>query len=208
MGTTCASITAADLDSDLGETFAIDAVLDAIEANKRYFESRSHARQHFPLDAEAWGYQTCTEYFNFHTAADGDPYNILSSVFTAENFWATYCERPFSWLSPPSDSEIPAPAKYAGWDKNVSRVMFTTGLEDPWHDLSIVPSEGLVPGSPRYRTMTQVVPGCEEAMAGDEVFGLLFENGRHCSDLVPGTEETARAADLFGKALRSWLPCF
>jgi hypothetical protein len=32
--------------------------------------------------------------------------------------------------------------------------------------------------------MTGVVPACDEAMAGDDVFGLLFENGRHCSDLV------------------------
>lgn len=208
MGTTCASITAADIDSDLGGNFAIDTVLDAIEANNRYFASRSQARQRFPLDTEAWAYQQCTEYLNFHTAAEGDPYNILSSIFTAENVWATDCERRFPWLSPPSASELPAPAKYAGWDKNVSRVMFTTGLGDPWHDISMDPSEGLVPGSPRQRTMTQAVPVCDEAMAGDEVFGLLFENGRHCSDLVPGTEEMARAMELFEEALRSWLPYF
>jgi hypothetical protein len=122
--------------------------------------------------------------------------------------WADYCERQFPWLSPPSASEIPAPARYAGWDKNVSRVMFTTGLEDPWHDINMVPSDGLVPGSPRQRRMTDVVPACDEEMAGDEVFGLLFENGRHCSDLVPGSEEMLAATELFEKALRSWLPCF
>jgi hypothetical protein len=210
MGTTCAAIrlSAANLHSDLNTYAAIDTVLDAIEANNRFFDLRSKARQVFPLDAEAWTYQSCTEYFDFHTAADDDPSNILSSIFTTESMWKTDCERLFPWLSPPSDSDVPVPARYAGWDKNVSRVMFTTGLEDPWHDVSMVPSEGLVPGSPRQRTMTQVVLACDRAMAGDEVFGLLFEKGRHCSDLVPGTEETVMATELFSKALRSWLPCF
>ena len=208
MGPTCAAISEANFDSILAIHAAVDTVLDAIEANDRYFASQSKARQSFALDAEAWAYQSCTEYFDFQTAAGDDTYSILSSFLTAESIWTVYCEGQFPWLSPPSASYIPAPAQYAGWDKNVSRVMFTTGLEDPWHDISMVPSEGLVPGSPRQRKMTDVVPACDQAMAGDEVFGLLFENGRHCSDLVPGTEETVAATELFEKALRSWLPCF
>jgi hypothetical protein len=209
MEPTCTAISAADFHSSLNtHAAAMDTVLDAIEANNRYFASHSEARQRFPLDAEAWAYQSCTEYFNFQTAADNDAYNILSSLFTAESMWKDYCEGQFPWLSPPSASDVPAPAKYAGWDKNVSRVMFTTGLVDPWHDLSIVPSEGLVPGSPRQRRMMDVVPACDEAMAGDKVFGILFEDGRHCSDLVPGSEEMAASVKLFEKALKSWLPCF
>jgi hypothetical protein len=208
MAPTCSAINAADFRSDLNTYTAMDTVLDAIEANNRYFASQSKAEQHFPLDAEAWAYQSCTEYFNFQTAAENDPYNILSALFTKENMWADSCERQFPWLSPPSAGEVPAPARYAGWDKNVSRVMFTTGLEDPWHDISMVPSQGLVPGSPRQRRMTDVAPVCDKEMAGDEVFGLLFENGRHCSDLVPGSEEMLAATALFQKALRSWLPCF
>jgi hypothetical protein len=208
MGTTCAAIGAADFHSELTTSAAMDTVLDAIEANDRYFASLSKMRQGFPPDAEAWAYQSCTEYFNFQTSAENDPYNILSSVLTAESIWTDYCERQFPWLSPPSESDISAPVRYAGWDKNVSRVMFTMGLEDPWHDISMVPSEGLVPGSPRQRRMTQVVPACGEVMAGDEVFGLLFESGRHCSDLVPGTEELVKATGLFAEALGAWLPCF
>jgi hypothetical protein len=65
-----------------------------------------------------------------------------------------------------------------------------------------------VPGSPRQRRMTDVVPACDEAMAGDEVFGILFENGRHCSDLVSGSEEMVASIELFEKAVRSWWPCF
>jgi len=208
MGITCATISAAKIQTDLDTHAAMDTILDAIEANDRYFASQSKTRRHFPLDAEAWAYQSCTEYFNFHTAAEDDPYNILSSVLTTESMWTDYCERQFPWLSPPPASNLPAPAQYAGWDKNVSRVMFTTGLQDPWHDISMVPSEGLTPGSPRQRRMTQVVPACDEEMAGDEVFGLLFENGRHCSDLVAGSEEMVAAANLFEEALRSWIPCF
>jgi hypothetical protein len=209
MGQTCTAISAADFHSSpKTHAAAIDTVLDAIEANNRYFASHSEARQRYPLDAEAWAYQSCTEYFNFHIAAEDDPYNILSSFFTTDSMWQDYCERQFPWLSPPSASDIPAPARYAGWDKNVSRVMFTTGLVDPWHDLSMVPSEGLVPGSPRQRRMTDVVPACDEAMAGDEVFGILFENGRHCSDLVSGSEEMVASIELFEKAVRSWWPCF
>ena len=215
MGTTCAAISSAQFNCNSTpnshNAVAMETILDAIEANNRYFASHFNSAQNFPLDAQAWAYQSCTEYFQFQTAAADpeDPYNILSSLFTPEKIWQTDCKRQFPWLSPLPDWETPTPAKYAGWDKNFSRVMFTTGLQDPWHDVSIVPGTGgLIPGSPRGRRITDVVPGCGEVFDGEEVFGLLFQEGRHCADLVPGSAEAGRAVGLFGEALREWLSCF
>lgn len=203
MSTTCAAISPANFTTNTHA--AINIIFDAIEANNRHFAPRNSANNH---DAQTWGYQVCTEYFYFRTAAPKDPHNILSSLLTTENIWANSCARLFPWLTPPSGSDVVAPARYAGWDKNVSRVMFTTGLRDPWQDVSMVPSMGLVPGWPRHRTMTETIPACDEELSGDEVFGLLFEEGRHCSDLVPGSKNAGKSTELFEKALRKWLPCF
>jgi hypothetical protein len=107
-----------------------------------------------------------------------------------------------------SDLKSRAPSLYAGWDKNVSNVMFVTGRRDPWHDVSIAPSKGLVPDAPRDRTMTNKVPRCNGLMTGSEVFGIVLPEGKHCSDLIPGSRDVQEATGLFVKALKAWLPCF
>jgi len=86
--------------------------------------------------------------------------------------------------------------------------MFVTGARDPWHDVSVAPSKSLVPGAPRDRTVTSKVPCCNELMTGGEVFGLLLPEGRHCSDLIPGSQDAEKTTELFVKALEKWLPCF
>jgi len=208
MAVTCASIESANFRSAAQSSTAIEIVLDAIEANNRHFAGTSGGSGLSDLDMQAWQYQVCTEYFDFRTAAPQDPYNILSSVLTAENIWADNCARQYPWLNPPRDREIRVPSMYAGWDKNVSNVMFITGLRDPWHDVSVVPSRGLIPGAPHHRTMTHKVPQCNELMTGSEVFGLLLAEGRHCGDLIAGSQDALEATELFVRALEAWLPCF
>lgn len=208
MAATCASIESANFDSVSQSSAAIEMILDAIEANNRHFTGTSGGSGLSDLDNLSWQYQVCTEYFWLRTAAPQDPYNIISSILTTENVWADNCARQYPWLEQPSDLKTQAPSLYAGWDKNVSNVMFVTGLRDPWQEVSIAPSKCLVPGAPHDRTVTSRVPRCNELMAGREVFGLVLPEGRHCGDLISGSRDAREATGLFVKALEAWLPCF
>ena len=86
--------------------------------------------------------------------------------------------------------------------------MFITGAQDPWHEVSVAPSRGSIPEAPRDRILTDNVPRCNELMTGGEVFGLMLPEGRHCSDLIAGSQDAEEATQLFVKALEQWLPCF
>ena len=85
--------------------------------------------------------------------------------------------------------------------------MWTTGLKDPWHELSVVPSASLVPGAPN-RTATTRIPTCGKQLQEDQLFGLVFEEGRRGGDLTAGSKEAQEAVALFEEALKVWLPCF
>lgn len=210
MGVTCASISSADFRSNSTyQAAAMETILDAIEANNRHFAGRGNSASGLSqLDNQAWEYQSCTEYFQFRTGAPEDSYNIISTLFTSQAIWDDMCKRQYPWLDRPPDQDVRTPSLYAGWDKNVSNVMFTTGLQDPWHEVSIAPKNGLIPEAPWNRTMTDKIPVCNHLMTGDEVFGLLLSEGRHCSDLIAGSEDALKATKLFRKALEAWLPCF
>ncbi|KAF2149981.1 hypothetical protein K461DRAFT_281239 [Myriangium duriaei CBS 260.36] len=201
MGVTCAALEDVRLDD---VDTALGKVLDAIEANNADYEDNI-GKAFYPLDGQTWQYQVCTEYPFFRTAAN-DEDNVLSEVVTAENIWANGCKLQFPWLKFPPDTS--AQMRYTNWNHNVSNVMWTTGFKDPWHGLSMVPKKSLVPGAPTNRTTTKKVPACNVPMEGDKVFGLTFEEGRHCDDLYPGGKETALAVNTFSRALDEWLPCF
>lgn len=205
MGDTCASFHSARVNFTADSGAALEVVLDAIEANNRYFAEQQPMS---PQDMESWTSQMCSEYFNFQTAAPEDPYNIMPTIVTAESFWENTCARRFFWLRQPVDVNSSPPALYTGWDKNFSNVMFTTGLIDPWHQVGMVPIKSFVPGAPTDRRMIEEVPPCNEVLAGDQVFGIVFKKGRHCSDLMPGSKNAQRSVDLFVKALKVWLPSF
>lgn len=72
----------------------------------------------------------------------------------------------------------------------------------------MVPSKGLIPGAPSYREMTEEVPPCNEVLADDRAFGIVFDDGGHCSDLIAGSEDAQRSVDLFVKALKVWFHSF
>jgi hypothetical protein len=100
-------------------------------------------------------------------------------------------------LKPPSDLKTLAPSPYAGWNKNVSNVMFVTGLQDTWHHVSVAPSNSLVPGAPRDMMMMSKVPRFIELMSRRGVFGLIEPEGRHYSDLIAGSRDAEEATGLF-----------
>ncbi|KAK3071791.1 hypothetical protein LTR53_008029 [Teratosphaeriaceae sp. CCFEE 6253] len=195
MTQTCKRIQSADHNDIEG---MLGAVLDAIEANNQYFGQPTYNR-----DQQAWSYQVCTEYPFFRTSATDSQYNILSSFLTTDSIWRNTCARDYPWLTYPSDMSISL--RYAGWERNMTNTMFTAGLNDPWHGRSMLPAGGLVPGAPD-RNATREIPARGQSPPHGQVFGLLFEHGWHCSDLVAGNAEAGEAVDLFEQAVRVWLP--
>ena len=202
MNVTCAKIQQADPEDGIDVQTSLTAVLDAIESNDK--DSSGYGKEPFPMDRQSWQYQVCTEFPYFRTSAPESALNILSLFLTAEGIWDD-CARRFPWLHSPPD--VATPLAYAGWNRSVGNVMWTTGMQDPWHGLSMAPTGSLVAGAPVHRHVTQQVPACARSLDDGEVFGLVLEHGRHCSDLQAGTDDARRAQELFQQALEVWLPC-
>ena len=59
------------------------------------------------------------------------------------------------------------------------------------------------------RKTVQDIPECGKSPDDNNVFGLLYPNGYHCSDMVGNsTTNVAEGVAMFSKALDKWLPCF
>lgn len=209
MNATCRRLTlhddcgADDPDAD------ITAVLDAIASSENSSGRPPSSFFNFPMDELAWRYQISTEYPYLQTSKPSSPYNILSSFLDFNSTWHYHHELSFPCITSPPNVSALIPTRYAGWDVGLAkRVMITSGLRDPWHQLSALPKDSLVPGAPVNRSARAAVPGCHEDLAENEVFGLVLERGRHCADLVIGNPEAKQATALFAQALEVWLPCF
>ena len=103
--------------------------------------------------------------------------------------------------------------------------MFTSGEYDPWRALSPASIET---GSPN-RTTVQDIPPCNVAPPNDTIFGLIYRDMVHVSDMRAlikendpnhqnfstvgfsspiSTEPFYAGTGLFQAALETWLPCF
>ena len=103
--------------------------------------------------------------------------------------------------------------------------MFSSGEYDPWRAYSPASIEI---GSPN-RTTVQHVPACNEAPANDTIFGIIYRDMVHVSDMRAllntsdvnhqnfstvgfsspiSTEPFYAGVSLFQGALEAWLPCF
>lgn len=103
--------------------------------------------------------------------------------------------------------------------------MFSSGEFDPWRAFSPASIEEGSPG----RTTVQHIPECNVAPANDTIFGIIYRDMVHVSDMRAllntsdvnhqnfstvgfsspiSTEPFYAGVGLFQMALEAWLPCF
>lgn len=152
-----------------------------------------------------------------------NPHTIESRFISLESFQAA-CNETFPVGLPPHPN-VAAPNKYGGWFMNPSNIMWSSGEYDPWRALSPASIEV---GSPN-RTTLQDIPACNVAPANDTIFGIIYRDMVHVSDMRAllntsdvnhqnystvgfsspiSTEPFYAGVSLFQSALEAWLPCF
>ena len=156
----------------------------------------------------------------------GNPENphTIESRFISLKLFQSQCDDSFPEGLPPSPN-VDEPNKYGGWYINPSNTMFSSGEYDPWRALSPTSIEIGAPG----RSSIQRVPECNIAPPNDTVFGIVYRDMVHVSDMRAllnksdinhqnfstvgfsspiSTEPFYAGVSLFQAALESWLPCF
>jgi len=178
---------------------------------------RSHKSPHKNTDAD----RAPTGYYQ-----RGNPENphTIQSRFISLDYFQSGCEASFPEGLPPTPN-VTASNKYGGWHINPSNTMFTSGEFDPWRALSPASTEADSP----HRATVQHIPACNEAPDEDTVFGLVYRDMVHVSDMRAllnesdvnhqnfstvgfsspiSTEPFYAGVGLFQMALEEWLPCF
>ncbi|KAK0263436.1 hypothetical protein LTS09_002628 [Friedmanniomyces endolithicus] len=176
-----------------------------------------------PIQDNSWMWQYCSEYGYFQVGNPSNPHTIESRFISLDLFQSA-CNATFPVGLPPTPN-VAAPKKYGGWHINPSNTMFASGEYDPWRALSPASTEI---GGPN-RTTSQVVPVCNVPPANDSVFGIVYRDMVHVSDMRAllntsdvnhqnfstvgfsspiSTEPFYAGVSLFQSALEAWLPCF
>ena len=156
----------------------------------------------------------------------GNPQNphTIESEFISLALFQSQCNETFPQGLPLSPN-VAASNKYGGWYINPSNTMFASGEYDPWRAYSPTSTEIGSPG----RHSVQDIPDCGVAPANDTVFGLVYRDMVHVSDMRAllnksdvnhqnfstvgfaspvDTEPFYAGVGLFEMALEKWLPCF
>ncbi|KAK5720059.1 hypothetical protein LTR15_007332 [Elasticomyces elasticus] len=154
----------------------------------------------------------------------GDPIGGNSWTYISLDLFQAGCNETFPVGLPPSPN-VEAANKYGGWHINPSNIMFSSGEYDPWRALSPASIET---GSPN-RTTSQIIPACNTPPAKDSIFGIIYRDQVHVSDMRAllnssdinhqnfstvgfsspiSTEPFYAGVSLFQSALEEWLPCF
>ncbi|KAK5046791.1 hypothetical protein LTR84_007145 [Exophiala bonariae] len=192
-----------------GQRAAFDATVSMIYHISVDLEAFADTLGSVEGNPRAWEWQSCYELGYAQTANTSNPRNIASSFLNLTT-WLNDCHTNFDFPELPETPDTERLLKYGGWNMTPSNVMFTDGLKDPWHILS-VQSTAAEYGAPNRRTTDQI-PACNKAPSGSDVFGILYPNGYHINDLSKalGAENTTadEGTALFLKALDEWLPCF
>jgi hypothetical protein len=152
-----------------------------------------------------------------------NPHTIHSRFISLDSFQSR-CDSTFPEGLPPHPNTS-EPNKYGGWHMNPSNTMFSSGEYDPWRALSPASIEVASPN----RTTVQCIPECNVPPADDTVFGIVYRDMVHVSDMRAllntsdvnhqnfstvgfsspiSTEPFYAGVGLFQMALEKWLPCF
>lgn len=181
-----------------------------------------------PFSEYSWTWQFCSEY-GFYVVSNASNPHTIQSQFISFDFFQQICRSAFPSLTEsgllPAWPNVSAPNRYGGWNMRPSNSFFTSGQFDPWRALSPVSTEER---SPRRNTV-RTIPACNKAPPGTDVFGLVFEDMVHVSDMRAlfdlgdyhhqnfstvgfsspiSTESFFAGTSLFAEALEAWLPCF
>ncbi|KAK4505529.1 hypothetical protein PRZ48_003492 [Zasmidium cellare] len=170
------------LASRYGDEAAFGAVIYATALHTQFSNFFNQPSSGYVVDVPSWNWQHCFENPNWMIASETSPYNLLSSFITVENSWIAQCGANSSFPFPIPPSNLTANNQFGGFEKmQPSNVIFIDGMKDPWHTLSVHSTSSEI-GAPN-RSSTQEVPACNEPPAGDDVFGMLFQDGYHGGDL-------------------------
>lgn len=176
-----------------------------------------------PVQGYSWAYQYCSEY-GYYQRGNPDNENTIQSQFISIDYFQANCNSTFPGLLPASP-DVEASNKYGGWLIQPSNTMMTGGQYDPWRALSPASTER---GSPVRKT-TQIIPRCNQPPEGTDIFGMIYDDMVHVSDMRAllnssdlyhqnfstvgfssyiSTEPYFAGTALFERALETWLPCF
>ena len=176
-----------------------------------------------PIQNLSWMFQYCSEYGFYQRGNPENPHTIESQFISLALFQSS-CNETFPEGLPPSPN-VDAPNKYGGWRINPANIMFSSGEYDPWRAYSPTSIEIGSPG----RQAVQEIPDCNVPPANDTVFGLVYRDMVHVSDMRAllnksdvnhqnfstvgfsspiDTEPFYAGVGLFEMALERWLPCF
>ena len=178
-----------------------------------------------PIQDSSWMWQYCSEYGYFQRGNPSNPHTIESKFLSLELFQQA-CNEAFPEGLPTSPN-VNEPNKYGGWHINPSNTMFSSGEYDPWRSMSPASTDTEI-GAPGRMTF-QVVPECNVAPADEGIFGIIYRDMVHVSDMRAllntsdinhqnfstvgfsspiSTEPFYAGVGLFMQALENWLPCF
>ena len=179
-----------------------------------------------PIQDMSWMWQYCSEYGYYQRGNAANPHTIQSQ-FQSLALFQTECNTTFPTRLLPPSPNVAAPNKYGGWHMNPSHTMFSSGEFDPWRSLSPASTDTEI-GAPG-RATSQNIPACDTAPADNGIFGIVYRDMVHVSDMRAllnasdvnhqnfstvgfsspiSTEPFYAGVGLFERALETWLPCF
>jgi hypothetical protein len=211
------------LESGIAITHSITAAWNAFLLGIAEIDYDSIPYKDDPIQDYSWMWQYCSEY-GYYQRGNPENAHTIESRFISLDLFQSQCDETFAEGLPPSP-DVEVSNKYGGWYINPSNIMFSSGEYDPWRALSPASIEI---GAPN-RTTIQDIPDCNVAPVNDTIFGIIYRDMVHVSDMRAllnksdinhqnfstvgfsspiSTEPFLGGIGLFQMALEKWLPCF
>ncbi|KAF3902301.1 hypothetical protein ABW21_db0204802 [Orbilia brochopaga] len=144
-----------------------------------------------------WRWQYCTEWGYFQSGNEG-PFQLVSKYSDVQH-WKSQCEKQFE----DTGDTLPAlpitnitNSLYGGWSRPQPRTFYAINDMDPWSVLGFYSNDT---DAPLYH-VSNVVPGCEDKISGNNIFGYLLKDSYHAQDILGdrlGNDTGKPATDFF-----------